>query len=110
MGWSLFMSAYGAVPGRGERLLIIGDWQTGYIVVPSAAEIHAELDARCKKTDREPLEWIRPFQVPTMKPLRVHFHIRQSPFIESGDIAATLRIVFTPQGEGSRRHYGETTR
>lgn len=44
-----------------KQCLIVGDLQTGYIVVPHSAELHAELDARCKDTGREPSEWVRKF-------------------------------------------------
>jgi len=43
--------------------MMVGDLQTGYIVVPHSAELHAELDARCKKTGREPSEWVRSFNL-----------------------------------------------
>ena len=42
-----------------QGCLMVGDRQTGYIVVPYGAELHAELDARCNKTDRVPSEWVR---------------------------------------------------
>ena len=43
--------------------LMVGDLQTGYIVVPHGANIHAELDTRCKKTGRVPSEWARAFKM-----------------------------------------------
>ena len=42
---------------------MVGDRQTGYIVVPYGAKLHAELDARCNKTDRIPAEWVRAFRL-----------------------------------------------
>ena len=39
--------------------LMVGDLHTGYIVVPYCAELHAELDARCRQTGRVPSEWVR---------------------------------------------------
>lgn len=41
--------------------LMVGDLHTGYIVVPYCAELHAELDARCRQTGRVPSEWVRRF-------------------------------------------------
>lgn len=43
--------------------LMIGDRQTGYIVVPHGAELHEELDARCSRTGRVPSEWVRRFKM-----------------------------------------------
>jgi predicted RNase H-like nuclease len=42
--------------------LMVGDYQTGYIVVPYGAGLHAELDRRCKQTDRVPSQWVRAFK------------------------------------------------
>lgn len=41
--------------------LMVGDLHTGYRVVPYCAELHAELDARCRQTGRVPSEWVRRF-------------------------------------------------
>ena len=41
--------------------LMVGDLRTGYIVAPYAAGLRAELDARCRETNREPSEWVRVF-------------------------------------------------
>ena len=46
-----------------QDCLMVGDRQTGYIVVPYGAELYAELDARCNKTDRVPSEWVRAFRL-----------------------------------------------
>ena len=43
--------------------LMVGDLRTGYIVVPYGAELHAELDARCRQTGRVPSEWVRRFKM-----------------------------------------------
>jgi predicted RNase H-like nuclease len=48
--------------------LMVGDGQTGYIVVPDGAELRAELVARCNQTGRAPSEWVRPFRWPTTGP------------------------------------------
>jgi predicted RNase H-like nuclease len=45
--------------------LMVGDRQTGYIVVPYSAGLRAELDARCNKTGRAPAEWVRVFRLLT---------------------------------------------
>jgi predicted RNase H-like nuclease len=47
----------------GKDSLMVGNRQTGYIVVPYGAEIHAELDARCRQTGRVPSEWVRRFKM-----------------------------------------------
>jgi predicted RNase H-like nuclease len=48
--------------------LMVGDRQTGYIVVPYGASLHAELDARCNETGRAPSEWVRVFRLLTTAP------------------------------------------
>lgn len=48
--------------------LMVGDRQTGYIVVPYGPELRAELDARCSKTCRAPAEWVCVFRLPTSQP------------------------------------------
>jgi predicted RNase H-like nuclease len=45
--------------------LMVGDLRTGYIVVPYAAGLRAELDARCNQTRRAPSEWVRVFRLLT---------------------------------------------
>lgn len=48
--------------------LMVGDMQTGYIVVPYGAGLRAELDARCNQTGRAPSEWVRVFRLLTSAP------------------------------------------
>jgi predicted RNase H-like nuclease len=48
--------------------LMVGDRQTGYIVVPYGPELRAELDARCNKTRRAPAEWVCGFRLLTSQP------------------------------------------
>jgi len=43
--------------------LMVGDVQTGCIVVPYGAGIRAELDVRCNQTGRAPTEWVRAFRL-----------------------------------------------
>ncbi len=43
--------------------LMVGDMQTGYIVVPYDAGLRAELDARCNQTDRVSSHWVRVFKM-----------------------------------------------
>lgn len=43
--------------------LMVGDMQTGYIVVPYDAGLRAELDARCNQTDRVSSQWVRAFKM-----------------------------------------------
>lgn len=45
--------------------LMVGDRQTGYIVVPCSAELREELNARCDQTGRAPSEWVRAFRLLT---------------------------------------------
>jgi predicted RNase H-like nuclease len=47
-----------------KNCLMVGDQQTGYIVVPYGAGLRAELDARCKQTGRVPSDWVRAFRLP----------------------------------------------
>lgn len=48
--------------------LMVGDLQTGYIVVPDDAGLRAELEARCNQTGRAPSEWVRKFRLLTNAP------------------------------------------
>lgn len=43
--------------------LMVGDMNTGYIVVPYGNELCAELAARCQRIGREPSDWVRPFRL-----------------------------------------------
>lgn len=43
--------------------LMVGNLQTGYIVVPHCARLHAELDARCNLTGKVPSEWVQMFKM-----------------------------------------------
>jgi predicted RNase H-like nuclease len=45
--------------------LMVGDMQTGYIVVPYSAELRAELETRCYRTGRMPWDWVRVFRLAT---------------------------------------------
>ena len=48
--------------------LMVGDRQSGYIVVPYGAGLHAELDARCNQTGRVPSEWVKGFRLRASAP------------------------------------------
>lgn len=48
--------------------LMVGDLQTGYMVVPYDAGLGAELEARCNQTGRAPSEWVRKFRLLTNAP------------------------------------------
>jgi predicted RNase H-like nuclease len=50
-----------------RECLMVGDCQTGYIVVPHGANLRTELDARCKQTGRVPSEWVRVFKMHTSR-------------------------------------------
>jgi predicted RNase H-like nuclease len=43
--------------------LMVGDLQTGYIVVPNDVALQADLEARCNQTGRVATEWVRPFRL-----------------------------------------------
>lgn len=49
----------------GERTdcLMVGDMETGYIVVPNATGLRGELNVRCSKTARSPSDWVRVFRL-----------------------------------------------
>jgi predicted RNase H-like nuclease len=51
-----------------KECLMVGNRQTGYIVVPHHAELRAELTARCDQTAREPSEWVRVFRLLSSEP------------------------------------------
>ena len=42
--------------------LMVGTMATGYVVVPQGVDLQAELEERCRLTQRDPSEWLRPFQ------------------------------------------------
>jgi predicted RNase H-like nuclease len=42
-----------------QDCLMVGDTETGYIVVPSGEELREELVARCEDTGRKPADWVR---------------------------------------------------
>ena len=46
-----------------RECLMIGNLETGYIVVPYGAGLCQELKTRCQQTSREPLEWVRSFHM-----------------------------------------------
>jgi predicted RNase H-like nuclease len=43
--------------------LMVGNRQSGYIVAPYGAGLHAELDARCNQTGRMHSEWVKVFRL-----------------------------------------------
>ena len=43
--------------------LMVGDLQSGYIVVPYGAGLSGELDVRCNQTGRASSEWVRTFRL-----------------------------------------------
>jgi predicted RNase H-like nuclease len=54
---------------EGKDCLMVGDLQTGYIVVPHSVELHTELDIRCNETGRVPSEWVQEFRLAAMQTL-----------------------------------------
>jgi len=54
-----------------RECLMIGNMDTGYIVVPSGEALHAELRVRCEKTGRSSAGWVRPFRLSLSSQARV---------------------------------------
>lgn len=46
-----------------RECLMVGDFDTGYIVVPYEESLFKELEARCEQTGRAPSEWVRSFHL-----------------------------------------------
>jgi len=46
-----------------RECLMVGDLDTGYIVVPYGEILSKELEARCERTGRTPSEWVRSFRL-----------------------------------------------
>ncbi len=46
--------------------LMIGNTDTGYMVVPAEVGLSRELEECCRKTDRDPSSWIKPFSFNTV--------------------------------------------
>jgi predicted RNase H-like nuclease len=46
-----------------QRILIVGNYHTGYMVVPYSQPLGEELDIRCRATDRSPSEWVTDLSV-----------------------------------------------
>ena len=44
--------------------LMVGDLNSGYIVVPYGKDLYGELTARCEKTGRDQSQWVRLFRLP----------------------------------------------
>lgn len=44
-----------------RKCLMVGDLETGYIIVPYEKSLSGELETRCEQTDRAPSEWVRSF-------------------------------------------------
>jgi predicted RNase H-like nuclease len=44
--------------------LMVGNLESGYIVVPNGEDVRAELNARCQETGRLPAAWVRRFRMP----------------------------------------------
>lgn len=54
-----------------KECLMVGDQQTGYIVVPHNPRLQTELDERCREIGQAPHEWVRAFRLnpgPAMNP------------------------------------------
>ena len=46
-----------------RQCLMVGDWGSGYIVVPDSTSLSEELARRCERTGRAPSEWVRSFRL-----------------------------------------------
>jgi predicted RNase H-like nuclease len=44
---------------EGKECLMVGNMETGYIVVPHNDELSKELEGRCRETERKPVDWVR---------------------------------------------------
>lgn len=53
---------------EGRECLMIGDQETGYIVVPFGENLYDELKVRCETTGRAPGEWVRSFHLAEAQP------------------------------------------
>ena len=51
----------------GKPGLMVGDIQSGYIVVPDNENLRCELSERCNRTQRAPVDWVRTFRIGTRK-------------------------------------------
>ena len=51
-----------------KECLMVGDLQTGYIVVPDDPDLRMELEKRCNETHRAPSDWVRVFTLPQSAP------------------------------------------
>lgn len=47
---------------EGRKCMMVGDMQTGYILVPDSETLRIELADRCRQTGRDPAEWVRTVQ------------------------------------------------
>lgn len=47
---------------EGKECLMVGDQQTGYIVVPHDERLREELEMRCRQTKRAPSHWVQVFR------------------------------------------------
>lgn len=52
---------------EGKDCLMVGDIQTGYMVVPCTNGLCTELGNRCQATRRDPSRWVRVFQNPRVR-------------------------------------------
>jgi predicted RNase H-like nuclease len=52
-----------------RECLMVGNLDTGYIVVPYGKSLAEELESRCEQTGRTPTEWVRSFRLPATRSL-----------------------------------------
>lgn len=53
---------------EGKECLVVGDQETGHILVPYSGSLCAELELRCQKTRRTPSDWVRACQILAPQP------------------------------------------
>jgi hypothetical protein len=66
----------------GRKCLVVGDLQTGYIVVPNSEMLRMELVERCIRTGRNPVDWIHTVQWRTASTWLTGEGVRKSRFSE----------------------------
>jgi hypothetical protein len=83
---------------EGKDCLMVGDQQTGYIVVPYGAGICAELNGRCNRTGRVPSEWVRAFRLRAVRRDRLPFLVRTTESWRIRKLSPGLRRIGESMG------------
>ena len=48
---------------EGDHCFLVGEMETGYMVVPYSTDLHEELEVRCQCTNRRSAEWVQRFSL-----------------------------------------------